>query len=359
MSTAEVFIAGTALDMGWRDRRLALPEWVHTTVRAALTRSGLRVTDIDSVVLASQDVVDGRSLSSMLTATAAGGYLNDEVRLADDGAVALALAYARIRAGTARNCVVAAWGRASESLTPEAASNALFDPFFTRPLGMTELTISGLRAELMLTAGRLNQDDRRAAAAFRFDKVRHNPRRATAGRRAEGAAYPLEDVDLPLHADVCVAAVLSATPTDVRVAGVGQSSEPHSPGERDLAAMPALTAAIGRALGQRGRTVHQLDVIELDAPTLIDEAVAVEAMGLAPAGGGLAFLASDPHWNPSGGSAAGYCPPAMGLTRVVEAVLRLRQDTIPGRSSRTRSGLATGASPLAGQCQTAILLDAA
>src|SRR5690606_17016957 len=120
---------GYALNVGWKNREVNLQEWVFGTVRSAINRSGLVANDVDSVVIAAQDLVDGRSLSSMLTATAAAGYLRDEVRVADDGAVALSLADSRINAGLSDVTVVAAWGRASESGSSlDLISNALYDP---------------------------------------------------------------------------------------------------------------------------------------------------------------------------------------------------------------------------------------
>ena len=107
------------------------------------------------MVLAAQDLVDGRSLSSMVTAPAAGAYLRDEIRFGDDGAAAFAAAVTRIEAGESGRSIVAAWARASEH-DVEAVSRALFDPFFAGPLGIDELDVAAMRAQSWIRqAGRL------------------------------------------------------------------------------------------------------------------------------------------------------------------------------------------------------------
>jgi acetyl-CoA acyltransferase len=73
----------------------------------------------------------------------------------------------------------------------------------------------------------------------------------------------------------------------------------------------------------------------------------------------LACLANDPRCNPSGGGGAGYCAPAMGLARVVEAVLQLQGRAGAVQIPGARRALATGSSVVAAQTHTAIVLEAA
>jgi acetyl-CoA C-acetyltransferase len=94
--------------------------------------------DVDGVVIAAHDLIDGRSLSSMITGPAAGAHLRDEIRVSDDGLVAVSLAATRIQAAEASKVVVAAWGRASEG-DVERLSRVAFDPVVTeQPLGLTD-----------------------------------------------------------------------------------------------------------------------------------------------------------------------------------------------------------------------------
>ncbi len=188
--------------------------------------------------------------------------------------------------------------------------------------------------------------------------------------------YPLRPDELPRWADVAVAMIISDRESPIRIAGIGHGSEPYSPGDRDLAALPGLALAVQRALPP-GLAAHDIDIAELDGLTLFDEAIAAEAAGLAAPGEGLRALAGDGRINRSGGSAAGYCAPAMGLTRIAQAALRLREperNTHPycgfsarghaddaaggGAPGSPRWALATGSSTVAAQTHTAVVLEA-
>jgi hypothetical protein len=351
----DLYIEGVALDVSRRDTSRSLTDLIFDTVRAAVDDSGQNMSGIDSVVLAAHDLVDGRSLSSMVTAPAAAAYLRDEIRFGDDSAGAFAAAVTRLEAGHNQRTIVAGWGRASEH-DVAAFSHRLFDPFFGQPVGLDEMVVSGLRAQSYLQ--RYGAPGRDRAAAARASRAAGNPRGITTGSSIHTAPYPLRDDDLPVWADVCVALVMSTEPTPIRVAGLGQSTDPYQIGDRDLVAMPALADAVGKALAEAGCGVGDLDLVELDVQTAFDEALAVEAIGLAAPGTGFDYVAGTPGFNPSGGSAAGYCAPAMGLTRIVEAVLQLRGAAGAVQQGSPRRVLATGSSTIAAQTHTAIVLEA-
>lgn len=356
MSRIGVFVEGIALEISHADRSRNLSELIFGTVRRAVDDAEVDLDSIDSVVLAAHDLVDGRSLSSMVTAPAAAAYLRDEIRYGDDGAGAFAGAMTRLEAGHNRRSIVAAWGRSSEH-DPAAVSRALFDPVYLRPLGLSELHVSAMRAQAWLQHhGSQNRED---AAARRERRAAANPRGVGSSSGSEGS-YPLRRDELSTPADVVAAVVIGTEETSVRVTGLGQGSEPYFIGDRDLLAMPALRRAAFAALADAGGlTVGDLNVLEIDGLTLFDDAIGLEAVGAAPAGGGLACLATDERCNPSGGGGAGYCAPAMGLTRIVEAILQLRGAAGPSQVGAPRRAMATGCSTIAAQTQTAVVLEAA
>lgn len=352
-----IYVEGVALEVSFADARRNLSELIFDAVRAAVDDSGRDMGEIDSVVLAAHDLVDGRSLSSMVTAPAAGAYLRDETRYSDDGAAAFAAAMTRLEAGDNTRSIVAAWGRCSEH-DPDAFSRALFDPFMTRPLGLDEFVLSGMRAQIYL-AGDGVREARSRATSRRREAARRNPRALKSGGFTSTPHYPLEETDMPLWADITVAMVLSTEPAAVRVAGMGQSSEPYLFGDRELRSIRSLEWAADRALADAGLGGDLVDLAEVDGLTLIDEALGLEAVGFATRGGGMAALADDPRANPSGGGASGYSRPAMGLMRIAEAVLQLRGSAGPVQVDGARTALASGSSTVAGQTQTAIVLAAA
>jgi acetyl-CoA acetyltransferase len=351
---ADLYLEGVATSVSWRDTSRSLTELIFETVRSAVDDSGKPMDTIDSVVLSAHDLVDGRSLSSMVTGPAAGAYLRDEIRYGDDGAGAFASAMTRLEAGHNQRTIVAAWGRASEH-DVHAFGHSLFDPFFGGPVGLDEQAVSAMRAQSWLQ--RYDPADRDRASAARWRRA-GAARASVPAREQLPAPHPLRQDDLPNWADVVVGLVMSTEPSGVRVSGMGQSSEPYHIGDRDLLGMPALSDAVGKALAEAGLQLDDLDLTEIDAYTGFDEAIAVEALGLAAPGQGFAYIADTPSFNPSGGSAAGYCAPAMGLARIAEAALQIRGTAGTSQVPDVRRALATGSSTIASQTQTAVVLEA-
>jgi acetyl-CoA C-acetyltransferase len=337
-----VYLHGSAVTTSWADADKSLQDLIFDCVTAALADAGITAADLDAVVLGAHDLVDGRGLTNMVTAPAAAAYLKDETRLGDDGASAFVLADARVRSGSARTCLVAAWGRASEGPVDRIA-NALFDPFTTRPLAMTEIGVSGLRATRALVEHAGYEHHRDAAAA------RRNPRPEDPGR-SSSPAWPLRTEELPVWSDVVAAAVLRDEPAGVEVLGVGMGTEPFELGDRDLLGLPALRSASAQALAEAGCDISDVAVLELDGLTLFDEALAMEAVGAAAVGEGMAGCAEDARVDPGGASAVGYCAPAMGLVRIARAARRLLDTGSGGRA------LASGSSVVAAQTQAAVVL---
>jgi acetyl-CoA C-acetyltransferase len=352
-----VFIDSVSLEISWKDSRRNLSELIFDTVKRAIDESGRGDTGIDSVVLAAQDLVDGRSLSSMVTAPAAGAYLRDEIRYGDDGAGAFAAAVARVEAGESKRTIVAAWGRSSEH-DVDAVSRCLFDPIFLRPFGLEELHVSGMRAQAWSNRGG-NPKDIEPARRKRTQAAARNPRALRSGGFRSTPSYPLRAEDLPLWADTVAAVIISDEPSAVRLAGLGQSSEPYWIGDRRLYQFTALEQAASRSFDEARCGVADIDIFEVDGTTIYDEAIALEAIGLAGPGQGLDVLAHDDRCNPSGGSAAGYCAPAMGLARIAEAALQLTGRAGASQAGSPRRALATGSSIIAMQTQTAVILEAA
>lgn len=336
-----VFIHGVSVDRSWRDGSRSLSDLIFATVSVALADAGLTAADADSVVLGAHDLVDGRGLTSMVTAPAAGAYLKDEVRLSEDGLHAMIQAIARVRSGHSKVSVVAAWARLSEG-QPDGIANAMFDPFFTRPLGMTEVAVSALRASAALRRYPEYAEFRSAAGAHRR-AADDDP------DRSPSLMLPLRPRELPWWADVAAAAVISCEPGPVELTGVGMGSEPFELGDRDLLGFPALRAASAGALKMADTEIGDIDVLELDGLTLFDDALAAEAVGAVGRGSGMRFLATDNLINRDGGSAAGYGAPAMGLVRLSQAYAQLRN------GSAGRAALVSGSSTVAAQTQAALV----
>ena len=359
MSTGQrsAFVHGAAVSMTWADASRSLTDLIFDGVSAALADAGIGMDQVDSVVLAAHDLIDGRSLSSMVTAPAAGAYLRDEIRLADDGLAALSLGAARVAAGESVFTVVAGWGRASEA-DFVSTSRAAMDPFMAQPLGLTEFDVSAFRLSRWLGTHPGRGADRAAAAEQRARRAGFNPRAVAGIGLSHPMPHPIRVIEGPRWADVVAAAVIGAAPAPVRVAGVGHGTDMPEVGERDLLAMPALRAAAAMASAAAGIRWDGVDLYELDGMTLSDEVLSLEALGLCTPGDGFTAYAASDRINRSGGAGAGWCYPAMGLARFVEAYLQLtRKAGAVQYAPPARTALATGMAPIGGQTQTAVILE--
>jgi acetyl-CoA acetyltransferase len=362
-------VEGVAVELTSADRRRALPELIFSCVSAALADAGCVLRDVDAVTIACEDLIDGRSLSSMITGPAAGAYLRDEIRLSEDGLAALSLAAAQLESGTFERVLVAAWGRPAES-DPDRASAAGFDPFTTQPFGLTDLTVSALRASAYLRRYG-TQAGRDRAVRARQERADRNPRANRVPVRTVPAPYPLRPAELRTETDAVAAVVLRRMPADeartrglVRITGTGHGTESYHLGDRLLSGLPSARTAAEHALAQAGHDLGDVDVAEIAGRTIWDEVQLLESVGLAAPGEGFAALADDSRLNPSGGAAAGDCAPATGLVRFAEAVLQLtgRADGVQlsGRTPATgtpRVALVVSGAALAGQTHTAVVAE--
>jgi hypothetical protein len=352
-----VHVHGVAVHIGWQEADLSLGDFIYRGVRAAVADSGVDMRQIESVVLASHDLIDGRSLSSMVTAPPAGAYLRDEIRLSEDGLAALSLAAARIEAGEVDYSIVAAWGRSSEG-DYRHVSRASMDPGFTQPFGVDELLVSAMRMTAWLQRHPGGASGRAAASAARSESARRNDRAIGRATRPFELSFPLQPGEGPALADVVVAVILGRAPTGIRIAGIGHGTDQPAIGDRDLPALRSLRDAASIAAASAGIAGDAFDLYELDGMTLGDEAMALEAVGLAPAGGGLAVRGGDARANPSGGSAAAWAYPVNGLLRFAEACHQLRGTAGAVQlAASPRTALVSGFSSVAAQTATAVALE--
>ena len=142
-----VYVAGAAIVPGGDPAEASLEELVFEAAAAALTDAGTTRAEIDGVCLAASDQLDGRVISSMHLAGPAGGYLRDEVKVADDGSSAFAAAVLRLEAGASRRVLAVAWGK-REKVTPAEAEAPNPSPLYERELGLHPLVAEALVAQM-------------------------------------------------------------------------------------------------------------------------------------------------------------------------------------------------------------------
>lgn len=347
---------------------LAYYEFGFQAARAALEDTGLTRGDIDTVLASGWDVLDGRTISDMYLVPAAGGYLKDSAKVADDGILAFAYAYMRIASGSFDTALVMGHGHA-EAPT-ELVSNVAMDPFFYRPLGMSATPALALQASSY--ASRYGVSEGQAAAVVEKNR-RHgvnnpNAHLQTAITRdqvlaSNMVAWPLRELDCRPESVGAVAVVLCSEDRAKRIAsrwatveGIGWATSSYHIGATDLWRLDALAGAAQRAYAMAGidDPPAGLDVAEVHDVTSYHELMAYEALGWAPEGGG-GRLAEDGATvmggrlpvNPSGGALSTNIGAGTGLLRVAEAALQV-MGRADGRQVEARTALAHGMSGLTG-----------
>jgi len=320
------------------------------------------------VLASGWDVLDGRTISDMYIVPAAGGYLKDSAKVADDGILAFAYAYMRIASGAFDTALVMGHGHA-EGPT-ELVSNVTMDPFFYRPLGMSATAALALQASSY--AARYGVSEGQAAAVVEKNRRQgvNNPYahlRSAITRdevlASKIVASPLRELDCRPESVGAVALVLSSEDRAKRIAsrwatveGIGWATSSYYIGATDLWRLGALANAAQQAYGMAGidDPLAELDVAEVHDMTSYHELMAYEGMGWAQEGSGGRLLEEGATSmegrlpvNPSGGALSTNIGAGTGLARVAEAALQVtgRAD---GHQVEARTALAHGMSGLAG-----------
>lgn len=329
---------------------------VYRTVKAALGRAGVGAADIDTVISSSDDVMDGRSISSVFLVEAMAGFLKEESKVEEDGTLALFYAALRMLAGASELALVVASSKASEC-DPAWYAHTTTEPFFHRPLGLDDRIAAGIQAQAYVDARGLDLAAIDAVTTVGLDRAAANPHALRRDREVNPpVAGPLRTLDLPPRSDGCCCLVLASPERartlgrdGARIAGMGTATDGGRFEERDLATAPSATAALQSACAMAGLAPEpEFDLIEQHAPSSVHELLLLEALG--QAGGDPSAAFADRRVNPSGGALGADAVFVGGLARVAECAARL------GSGQR---GLAHGRSGLFCQTNTVFVLERA
>lgn len=322
-----VAVVGAAMSRFEPNPSLPPSEIVYPVVRAALADAGVSMDDLHSVVTCSQDIYDGRTISSMGVNEVVGGYLRAESKIAGDGLLALLYGAGRVASGEYDLTLVVA--HCLESIAdPHAVENASFDPYVQRPLGPDLTIAAALQAEAFYGRGgpgpaaaaevSARASARASANPHAFRTVPHSAAEVAASRLVCG---PLRELDgTPITDGAC--ALVLASPARAGAGAVWLRAIANRTDtfwtDRDLTSVAALERAYHDASEAAGLAASDCEVVETSARWAHEQLMHLPALGLDP----LADV------NPSGGQLGG-CPIFVtGLARAAEAVLALRAGAV-------------------------------
>lgn len=326
------------------DRSLEL--LIFQAASAALAEAGLGIGDLDGIVIAASDMVDGRAISSMLTSGPAGAYLNEEINMASSPGHALAMGYLQILSGTHRRLLVSSWGKASESRggSTQAAERLSAEPFFDRDGGLSVLAAAAFQAQAHRAAG----EDAAEAAAHVAGRNHGGGMSAERVRASEVVAHPLRRLELPPETDGAFSILLERADREttgaVSLAGVGWCTDSGRIAQRDLAGLPHLARAAGDAFQRARLAPERVDAWELHDYTPDAELLAYGPLGLCAPGDGARLALSGEsealRINSGGGSVVGEAPFGGPLRKVVRAARTVRDGEAQAALAQVTSGFA-------------------
>jgi hypothetical protein len=308
------YIAGVGIHHPRPGDNHSLEELVFGAASAALADAGLGRENIDGVCLASSDQLDGRAISSMHLAGPSGARLRDEVKVADDGSLALAAAVLRVEAGLSKRVMVVSWTKPGASDTA-AALSVNPDPTFLRMVGAHPWVAEAMVVGEFMRTAELTMPQVDVWAADRSGSQAEDD---------EWLAYPIKIRHVPRPSESAVALVVTADHTDVRVRGISWGVDAAVPTQRvgPLGSLPDITA---RAFAEAGVSVADGLPVETTDRSVVRGAMNAVGLGLvSPRDVGTFFDTPPANLNPSGGLWKSNPVFAAGLECVARATEHVR-----------------------------------
>lgn len=375
---AIVGVAQTTFEPQKRHQNYA--ELVHEVVSELFHKTGATHDDIDNIVTASSDFLDGRTISNMAIQDVVGAYMKSEARVSSDGTLALLYGMMRLLSGQFKTTLVVAHSKGSEG-APNLIANAAFDPVYQRQLGIDGLVASALQARVYMEKYGVSEADLALVSVKNLANAKKNPYAQVCGDftvedvlNSEYLAEPIKRLDASPISDGACAVLLAHenvvdrfTDKPVWLKGVGHCQDTYYLGDRDLAESAALAAAAQRAYAMAG--IHdpfrEIDVAEVYDAFSYQELMWTEILGFCPRGQGAELIKSGVTTmegtlpvNPSGGVLAAHAIIVAGLVRVAEAALQLRGEAGEHQVPNVKTALAHGSFGYCGQTHCVWILSA-
>lgn len=332
---------------------------------------------VRTVVTCSDDVFDARTISDNAVTDVVGAHFRAEEKIAQDGLNALGYALACIRAGHDDLVLVMGHCKESQSENRRLLTHLAFDPFYGRPLGLDFVNAGALQARAAMRRSGLTEEhlaevvvrSRRQGALNPL--ARENALLTPAAVQASPLlADPLRELHVHPVTDWAVGLLLAAgeraaefTDRPVWLRGFASAMDAFFFGERDLAGPGMLPEAVRRACRMAGVAdpATEIDLFELNDGLAHQLPLWAEGVGLAPPGGGAAWLeAGGPdrqRVNLSGGMLNGNPLMLGGLARALEAFQQLRGEAGARQADGVRRALAHGTTGPAAQHHAVLILE--
>jgi acetyl-CoA C-acetyltransferase len=356
----KVGIVGFNQVKNYSDANYGRYEMIFEAVRGAIDQAGLKKKDISTVISATNDYYDGRTISNCFTVEVGGGYMADESKVEMDGAYAMLYGLMRILSGNHTLAVI--WGGSMPSCFPYHATKLYeTDPTWERPTALVnDITAGGFQMRAYMEKYGVSAEDIAKVAVANYKNAAKNPLALDESHKPD---ITVKDVlDSPMFADPVtdlmvtplgesISALLlapedkalSITDKPIWLKGVGWNQEPYYLGDRNLFESSSMEQAAKMAFDAAGikDPSKEIDIAEIHTSYAHEELILSEAMGLAEKGKGNT-LTDKNCINPSGGAFGGNTPCGTGMIRIIEAVKQLRGEAGDNQVKDVNLAVATG-----------------
>jgi acetyl-CoA C-acetyltransferase len=374
-----VAIVGYAQSHHQHNMQKTREDMVFEVCREALHHAGIQREDVDTVVTASTDFLDGRTISSVFLSMAVGAFMKDESKVEEDGTFALYYGLMRILAGTHEVALVEAHTQGS-TLNPHQVSYYTLDPLFDRQIDLlNDIAAAALQARLYMDSYHVSEEHLAKVAVKNIANAAANP---CAHRKMPHVSvdevmgskvfyHPIRELMMSPISDGACALILASeekareiTDRPVWIQGVGSCQDSYIR-DRNLRKLDSLRTAATTAYKMAGikDPSTEMDVAEVSEKFAHEELMIYEALGLCREGEGKKLIENGTTGkggkipvNPSGGALGADPVCATGLVRVIEAAKQIRGEAAGYQVPKVRRALAHGQFGICAQKNTVFVL---
>ena len=342
-----VAIVGYAQSHHQHNMQKTREDMVFEVCKEALHHAGILREDLDTVITASSDFLDGRTISSVFLSMAVGAFLKDESKVEEDGTFALYYALMRILAGTHDVAMVEAHTQGS-TFNPHQVTYYTLDPLFDRQIGvLNDIAAAAIQARMYMNRYSVSEEHLAMAAVKNITNAAENP---CAHRKMPDVSVeevmsskvfydPIRELMMSPISDGACALILASeerakeiTDKPVWIEGVGSCQDSYLR-DRNIQKLDSLQRAARTAYKMAGvkEPFSELDIAEVSEKFAHEELMIYEALGLCQEGQGKNLIErgttrrdGEMPVNPSGGALGADPVCATGLIRVIEAAKQIR-----------------------------------
>jgi len=374
-----VAIVGYAQSHHQHNMQKTREDMVFEVCKEALHHAGILREHLDTVITASTDFLDGRTISNVFLSMAVGAFLKDESKVEEDGTSALYYALMRILAGTHDVALIEAHTQGS-TFNPHQVTFYTLDPLFDRQIGvLNDIAAAALQARMYMNRYGVSEEHLAMAAVKNIANAAQNP---CAHRKMPDVSVkevmsskvfydPIRELMMSPISDGACALILASeerakeiTDKPVWIEGVGSCQDSYLR-DRNIQSLDSLQMAARTAYKMAGvkEPFSELDVAEVSEKFAHEELMIYEALGLCQEGegknlieGGTTRRDGEMPVNPSGGALGADPVCATGLIRVIEAAKQIRGEADGYQVPDVHRALAHGQFGICAQKNTVFVL---